>query len=111
MREFGFSLNCGGSALVDHVFAEEAMVLSLSSFVMLKERSGIIFLGNATKETYPYPVSCKKRSTLQNGITMTDGNKIAILQLNLIGISVANQILLIKYFNDLKLDFVALNET
>ena len=42
---------------------------------------------------------------------MTDENQFAILQLNLTGISVAKQTLLNKFFNDLKPDFVSLNET
>ena len=66
---------------------------------------------DTTNETYPYPVSCKKRSTVRCEITMTDQNKIAILQSNPTGISVAEQTLLNKYFNDLKPDFVALNES
>ena len=42
---------------------------------------------------------------------MSDCNNISIMQLNLTGISAAKQTLLNKYFNDLKPDFVALNET
>ena len=38
---------------------------------------------------YPNQVSCKKRPILRYGITKTDGNKIAILHLNVTGLSVS----------------------
>ena len=62
-----------------------------------------------TKETFTFRSTYKKElSSIQ---VMTNRNSTTVLQLNPTGLSNAKQLLLNKYFEDQKPDFVVLNET